>query len=71
MQDISKNFKNFYALDFPQDTSAVYVIFCKRSNKEVPIYVGEKNIIQRRIGDYVSASFTASTDFKTRRSNKI
>ncbi len=64
MKDTFEKFKDFNVLDFPEDTSAVYVVFSKKANKEIPIYVGETDIIQRRIGDYVSASFTASTDFK-------
>ncbi len=64
MKDTFEKFKDFNVLDFPQNTSAVYVVFCKKESEEIPIYVGETDIIQRRIGDYVSAKFSAATDFK-------
>ena len=64
MQDISEKFKDFSILDFPQDASAVYVIFCIKENEELPVYVGETSGIHGRIGYYVSANFSAATDFK-------
>ena len=64
MQDISEKFKSFSVLDFPKDASAVYVIFCIKETKEVPIYVCETSGMHGRIGYYVSANFSAATDFK-------
>ena len=70
MQDISEQFKNFVGSHFPtishfpKDMSTVYVVFYIKGNKETPVYVGETESIQRRIGEYVSASFTMHTDFK-------
>ena len=69
-QDISEEFRSFAVadfptvIDFPQHMSAVYTIFYISGNKEIPIYVGETDSIQRRMGEYFSASFTMATDFK-------
>ena len=64
MQDFFKTFENLAVPNFPDCHSAIYVVFCKRGHQEIPIYVGETGRLRRRIGDYIVASFQASTDFK-------
>jgi len=50
-------------LDFPENTSSIYVIFIVKEKNEIPIYVGETARLYGRIGDYGTANFTAQTDF--------
>jgi len=64
MQDNSGKFDSFILPDFPKNESSVYIISCVKDDKEIPIYVGETDKLRRRIGDYIVASFQASTDFK-------
>ena len=56
----------FQALDFPKHRDIVYVLCYKNHNDNHvhPFYVGESSRHIGRVGDYVSANFTASTDFK-------
>ena len=60
------NFSEFSEIPFPEDGNIVYVLFFKRegSSDYVPFYVGESGRHVGRFGDYVSAKFSASTDFK-------
>jgi len=57
---------NFEEMEFPRDRDIVYVLhYLRQDNTEgVPFYVGESSRHVGRFGDYVSANFTASTDFK-------
>jgi len=61
---MKEKIKDFITLEFPQNISAVYVIFFVKNNKEVPFYVGETGRFLGRVSDYLSAKPTASTDFK-------
>lgn len=56
----------FQTLDFPKHRDIVYVLCYKRNddNKIFPFYIGESSRHVGRLGDYVSANFSASTDFK-------
>ncbi len=51
-------------ITFPAGGDIVYVIGFQKGNSFVPIYVGESSRNIGRFGDYVSAKFSASTDFK-------
>lgn len=64
MKKNTEKFKDFNFMDFPKNESAVYIISFVKNNKEIPLYVGETSRFQGRIGDYISANFKASTDFK-------
>jgi len=55
---------DFIFLDFPENTSAIYVIVIVKEKKEIPLYVGKTARLYGRIGDYGTAGFKASTDFK-------
>jgi hypothetical protein len=56
----------FQSLDFPKHRDIVYVLCYKRNNddKICPFYIGESSRHVGRLGDYLSANFSASTDFK-------
>ena len=54
----------FDVIDFPKNTSAVYIILFVKNGKEIPLYIGQTKRLYGRIGDYGTANFTASTDFK-------
>ena len=60
------DFSEFSEMPFPEDGNIVYVLCFKResSSDYVPFYVGESSRHVGRFGDYVSAKFSASTDFK-------
>ncbi|MDD2753459.1 MAG: hypothetical protein PHT44_02535 [Candidatus Portnoybacteria bacterium] len=53
-----------FTFNFPNDISAVYIIYSAKDNRKIPIYVGESSSLWGRIGDYCRASFKSSTDFK-------
>jgi hypothetical protein len=55
---------DWYILDFPENTSLIYVIFIVKEKEEKPLYVGETDRLYGRIWDYMSAQFGAPTDFK-------
>lgn len=59
-----KNLKDFIALEFPKNISAVYIIFLIKNGEELPFYVGETGRFLGRVNDYLSANFKAATDFK-------
>ena len=60
------DFDAFQEMEFPQYRNIVYVFFYVRGEgtDRVPFYVGESSRHVGRFGDYVSAKFSASTDFK-------
>jgi hypothetical protein len=51
-------------IEFPTKSDIVYVVGFQRNAAFVPIYVGESTRNVGRFGDYVSAKFSAQTDFK-------
>lgn len=58
-------FDGFEDFPFPTNGSIVYIIYFRgQENQFVPLYVGQTNRHAGRFGDYVSASFSAATDFK-------
>ncbi|RTL55590.1 MAG: hypothetical protein EKK46_06650 [Rhodocyclaceae bacterium] len=56
----------FQEMEFPQHRDIVYVFHYLTDNatEPVPFYVGESSRHVGRFGDYMSANFSASTDFK-------
>lgn len=63
---MSIDFSTFEELEFPKDNNVLYVLCIRDTTSELcPFYVGESSKhVYGRIGDYVSAKFSASTDFK-------
>ena len=59
-----KSFNGYRTISFPANSDIVYIIGVEERNKFIPIYVGESSKNIGRIGDYVSAQFSAATDFK-------
>jgi len=57
-------FDDFRDIEFPRNPYIVYIIYIVKDAEEIPIYVGESIRNIGRFGDYVSANFTAPTDFK-------
>ncbi|TPQ31819.1 hypothetical protein C2U69_27670 [Cupriavidus pinatubonensis] len=57
---------SFQMMRFPDNGNIIYVILFARKGEPqgVPIYVGESTKHVGRLGDYVSAKFSASTDFR-------
>ncbi len=66
-------FSEFKEMPFPDDANIVYVLCFKfgQSGEPVPFYVGQTSINVGRLGDYVSAKFTAATDFKVGKAVKL
>ena len=60
------NFEEFSTISFPADEDVVYVLCFKRKGEpeEIPFYVGESGRGTRRLSDYITAQFAATTDFK-------
>ena len=59
------DFDEFEEVELLNHSNIVYVIFyTKDSITPVPFYVGETSRPYGRIADYLSAQFSASTDFK-------
>ena len=60
------DFSTFAEMEFPQHRDIVYVFLYvpDEGAEPVPFYVGESSRHVGRFGDYMSANFTASTDFK-------
>ena len=56
----------FITAPFPEDEDIVYVLRFQRPGESgmIPFYVGESRRGTRRIGDYITAQFSAATDFK-------
>lgn len=60
------DFSTFEEMEFPKHRDIVYVLHYIQGEgaKTIPFYVGESSRHVGRFGDYVSANFTAATDFK-------
>jgi len=58
------DFNDFETISFPQDPDIVYALGIECKGKFVPFYVGQTSRNIGRFGGYVSAKFSASTDFK-------
>jgi len=58
------DFSAFKEIEFPLHRDIVYVLHYVRDDVPLPFYVGESSRHVGRLGDYVSANFTAATDFK-------
>jgi hypothetical protein len=66
LDDLFQDFQkfNFPRVNFPGDASIVYVIGIREPVKGFfPFYVGESGRQLGRMGDYITASFNATTDF--------
>jgi len=63
---MSVTLPDFTDIEFPQHKEIVYVLYFTESSggQEVPFYVGESSRGVGRFGDYISAQFSAPTDFK-------
>lgn len=57
-------YSDFHDIEFPRNPNIVYIIYIVKDGDEIPIYVGESSRNIGRFGDYVSAKFSAPTDFK-------
>jgi len=57
----SKDYKDF---EFPATPNIVYILYTEMKGSQIYFYVGQSSRNIGRIGDYVSAKFTAPTDFK-------
>ncbi len=61
------SFEGFKCIEFPSEKEydIVYVLcFAQVGNKKTPFYVGKSTQHTARLGYYISAKFTASTDFR-------
>ena len=63
---MTTDFSTFLEMDFPKRRDIVYVFHYVSvdGGDPLPFYVGESSRHVGRFGDYVSANFSASTDFK-------
>jgi hypothetical protein len=59
-----KSFEEYQTISFPSDPNIVYIIGVEEKARFIPIYVGESSRNIGRFGDYISAQFSAPTDFK-------
>ncbi len=59
-----KSFNEYQTISFPANSDIVYIIGIEEKDRFIPIYVGESSRNIGRFGDYVSAQFSAATDFK-------
>ena len=59
-------FSDFTDIEFPQHKEIVYLLYFREKDggNDIPLYVGESSRGVGRFGDYISAKFTAPTDFK-------
>lgn len=57
-------FEGFNDIEFPLYRDIVYAIYFREHDKDTYFYVGESSRHIGRIGDYLSAKFSAPTDFK-------
>lgn len=64
--DMTIDFSDFQEMEFPRHRDIVYVFHyvTDKVPEPVPFYVGESSRHVGRFGDYMSANFSASTDFK-------
>jgi hypothetical protein len=51
-------------IEFPEHRDIVYILYFVKDAERIPFYIGESSRNVGRFGDYVSANFTAATDFK-------
>lgn len=60
------DFSQFRDMEFPTQGNIVYVLYFLKSadSNWIPFYVGETSRNVGRVGDYLSAKFSAPTDFK-------
>ena len=60
------DFNEFAEMHFPNHRDIIYVLLYVREGKgqPIPLYVGQSSRHIGRFGDYLSANFSASTDFK-------
>lgn len=58
--------QNFIEIPFPteEEKNIVYILGIKKEDEFIPFYVGQSSRNFGRFGDYISANFSASTDFK-------
>lgn len=54
----------FIKIPFPEYKNIVYIIGIDVGEKFYPFYIGESSRSIGRFSDYISANFSASTDFK-------
>jgi hypothetical protein len=59
-----KSFKEYQTISFPANSDIIYIIGIEEKDRFIPIYVGESSRNIGRFGDYISAQFSAATDFK-------
>jgi hypothetical protein len=59
-----QRFSEFKKIKIPKNRDIVYVICFKTDDGYIPFYVGESSRSIGRVGDYISANFSAPTDFK-------
>jgi len=66
MFKMDHTFSNFTNIDFPKHKEIVYILYFREKvgGDDIPLYVGETSRGVGRFGDYISAKFTAATDFK-------
>lgn len=62
--EVAELLEGYQSIPFPRQASIVYVIGINRPARFVPVYVGESGRNMGRFGDYISAQFSAQTDFK-------
>jgi hypothetical protein len=62
---------SFEVIPFPEQPNIVYVVAFRRGSDYVPFYVGQSTRNIGRIGDYVSAQFSCSTDFRVGRTVRL
>jgi len=58
------HFEGFNDIEFPRYRNIVYAIYFREHDKDTYFYVGESSRHIGRLGDYLSAKFSAPTDFK-------
>ena len=58
------DYSNFNSFSYPEIKDIVYVIGVSTDSDFYPFYVGQSSRHIGRFGDYISAKFSAATDFK-------
>ncbi len=58
------DYSNFNSLPYPEIKDIVYIIGVSTDSDFHPFYVGQSSRNIGRFGDYISAKFSAATDFK-------
>ncbi len=54
----------FIDIPFPKEKNIIYILYFIKNSSEIVFYIGNSTRSVGRFGDYISANFTASTDFK-------